>query len=174
MAAHGCVRTPVAYPTRSRPPPLAQREWGATTPLVIPSGVVEWGGRYPVGSPTSPLGSPRHPSGGSTTPHWGVKPPHWGNQNTPVGCQTTPVGKSKHPSGVFSGPSGAIEPAHWGEATAHWGWSAPPQWARMAPLGGFSGHRSLPRLGEGLDSDEEAAASAASDSPSAHEDAYAR
>ena len=112
-----------------------------------------------------------------------------------MGCQTTPLGKSKHlivvsncplgkiklpsgdfslPSGEFSLPSGAIEPAHWGEATAHWGWSAPPQWARMAPLGGFSGHRALPRLGEGLDSDEEAAASAASDSPSAHEDAYAR
>ena len=101
-----------------------------------------------------------HPTGEIKTPRWGVKP--------------QPLGKSKLPSGEFSLPSGAIEPAHWGEATAHWGWSAPPQWARMAPLGGFSGHRALPRLGEGLDSDEEAAASAASDSPSAHEDAYAR
>ena len=124
MAAHGRVRTPLAYPTRSRPTPLAQREWGGTTPLVIPSGVVEWGGRYPVGFSHVPTGA--------------AAPPQWSRQNTPLGCQTTPVGKSKHPSGDFSLPSGAIEPAHWGEATAHWGWLAPPQWARMAPLGGFS------------------------------------
>ena len=44
-----------------------------------------------------------------------------------------------------------------------------PDGVRQAP-----GHRALPRLGEGLDSDEEAAASAASDGPSEHEDAYAR
>ena len=109
MAAHGRVRTPVGYPTRSRPTPLAQREWGGTTPLVIPSGVVEWGGRYPVGFPHVPTGA--------------AAPPQWGQQNTQWGVKP-PTGVIKTPSREFSLPSRAIEPAHWGEATAHC--AAPP------------------------------------------------
>ena len=135
MAAHGRVRTPLAYPTRSRPTPLAQREWSGTTPLVIPSGVVEWGGRYPVGGPRPHWGR-RAPSGGSKAPHWGVKPPHWGHQNTPVGEKNTPVGWFSTPVGSHSLPSGVARLPHWGGSPPHWETPlgrCPPHWE--TPLG---------------------------------------
>jgi len=103
MAAHGRVRTPLAYPTRSRATPLAQREWGGCV-SDHPTRDPQWG--FPVGWPS---------------PQWGSKTPQWGGRSTPLGNQNPPLGKTKHHTGKQNTTLGKTK-HHTGEnKTPHWG-----------------------------------------------------